>query len=471
MADVHSSLDGAWIHFVGPTALRRQAELRGALTAAGVNTDPLDCTDPDGCGVLVFDAVTNELCEFVQEISREGWVRILAISSTAEGLVGSGPWRLLESGASDVFAWDHCAMPAEVAAARFARWWAVDQIVEAEEVAGTLVGRSAEWNRVLRQVVEVAAFTNLSVLLTGESGTGKELVARLIHRLDRRPDKRELVILDCTTVVPTLSGSEFFGHERGSFTGATSSREGVFAVADGGTLFLDEIGELALGLQAELLRVIQEGAYKRVGSNVWQRTQFRLVCATNRDLVEEEQRGAFRRDFYHRIAAWQCHLPSLRERTGDILPLARHFLDQIVSDRSSAEMDLCVQDFLLAREYFGNVRELRQLMERIAHRHVGPGPISVGDVPPEDRTAHTAAATWDGAFAKCVHRALLNGHGLKAITGVARETAIRIALQDAGDNLQQAARVLGVTDRALQMRRAAREMALRSSEGASTHLQ
>jgi transcriptional regulator with GAF, ATPase, and Fis domain len=316
----------------------------------------------------------------------------------------------------------------------------------------------------------VAAFTNLSVLVTGETGTGKELVARLIHRLDRRPDKRELVVLDCTTVVPTLSGTEFFGHERGSFTGATSARDGVFALADGGTLFLDEVGELAVGLQAELLRVIQEGAYKRVGGNVWHRTRFRLVAATNRDLIEEERRGAFRRDFYHRIAAWRCHLPSLRERTGDVLPLARHFLARFTPGGSPPDMDRVVQDFLLGREYPGNVRELRQLAEQLAHRHVGPGAITVGEVPPEEWALCAGAETWaDGAFEQCLHRALVNGVGLKEITGVARETAIRVALRNAGDNLQQASRALGVTDRALQLRRAARGVALRSSAVAATH--
>src|SRR5678816_1272096 len=141
-------------------------------------------------------------------------------------------------------------------------------------------------------------------LIAGESGTGKELVARLIHALDRREPKGPFVVLDCTTVSPELAGSEFFGHERGAFTTAVTAREGAFAMADGGTLFLDEVGELPLTLQAELLRVIQERVYKRVGSNIWKQVNFRLICATNRNLLEEEARGAFRRDFYYRLAAW-----------------------------------------------------------------------------------------------------------------------------------------------------------------------
>src|SRR5690606_31880967 len=135
-----------------------------------------------------------------------------------------------------------------------------------------------------------------------------------------------LVILDCSTIVPELAGSEFFGHERGAFTGALITREGAFALADGGTLFLDEIGELPLHLQVQLLRVIQEGTYKKVGSNTWKSTRFRLICATNRDLSEEVKKGRFRADLFYRIASWTFHLPPLRERKEDILPLALHFL-------------------------------------------------------------------------------------------------------------------------------------------------
>src|SRR5678816_4688946 len=143
-------------------------------------------------------------------------------------------------------------------------------------------------------------------LIAGESGTGKELVARLIHALDRREPKGPFVVLDCTTVSPELAGSEFFGHERGAFTTAVTAREGAFAMADGGTLFLDEVGELPLALQAELLRVIQERVYKRVGSNTWKQADFRLVCATNRDLAAEEAKGNFRLDLFHRIASSRC---------------------------------------------------------------------------------------------------------------------------------------------------------------------
>ena len=133
-------------------------------------------------------------------------------------------------------------------------------------VLGNLVGSGPAWTVTLRQIVEIALFTAAAVLITGESGTGKELVARLLHTLDRRPRKGDLVVLDCTTIVPELAGSEFFGHERGAFTNAVAPRDGAFALADNGTLFLDEIGELPLPLQADLLRVVQDAPYKRAGA-------------------------------------------------------------------------------------------------------------------------------------------------------------------------------------------------------------
>jgi transcriptional regulator with GAF, ATPase, and Fis domain len=320
-----------------------------------------------------------------------------------------------------------------------------------------LVGESRAWKSLLRQVVEAARFTDASVLILGESGTGKELAARLIHTLDPRPQKRDLVVVDCTTIVPELAGSEFFGHERGAFTGAVAARDGAFALTDGGTLFLDEVGDLPLGLQAQLLRVVQEGTYKRVGGNTWQRTNFRLVAATNKDLQQAVASGAFRRDLYYRIAGVTCQLPSLRERTDDILRLARHFMQQLRSDAEAIDLDDLVREYLLSRTYSGNVRDLKQLVSRIVYRHVGSGPITVGDIPEEERPAmESLHDRSDQLFEQAIRRALVSGVGLKDISRAVTEAAIRIAVRDEEGNLQRAARKLGVTDRALQLRRAAR---------------
>ena len=161
------------------------------------------------------------------------------------------------AGAADVLSWEAAGEPAAELAERIDRWATIEELMRSPVVQDDMVGQSRAWVTVLREVVEIAYFTDSAILITGETGTGKELVAHLIHTLDRRPGKRDLVVLDCTTVVPELSGSEFFGHERGAFTHAVATREGAFALADGGTLFLDEVGELPPTLQAELLRVIQ----------------------------------------------------------------------------------------------------------------------------------------------------------------------------------------------------------------------
>jgi transcriptional regulator with GAF, ATPase, and Fis domain len=352
-------------------------------------------------------------------------------------------------------------------AARLERWEAVDGLIASPVVRENLIGTNAAWISLVRQIIELATFTDASVLITGETGTGKELIARLVHTFDLRRQKHQLVILDCTTIVPELSGSEFFGHERGAFTGAFAARDGAFALANRGTLFLDEVGDLPLTLQAELLRVIQEHTYKRVGSNTWQETDFRLVCATNRDLLHEESQGRFRRDFFYRIASWTCRLPPLRERTEDILPLACYFLRQLQTGDEKPAFDEGVCDYLLERAYPGNVRELKQLVSRMSYRHVGPGPITVGDIPDGERpqVEREPEERQGRAFERFIRHMVTTGIGLKEISRVAANTAISIALGETGGNVHSAARLLGVTDRALQMRRAASRHANESGCG------
>jgi len=219
---------------------------------------------------------------------------------------------------------------------------------------------------------------------------------------------------------------------------------------------LDEVGELPLPLQGQLLRVVQERVYKRVGGNNWHRTEFRLVCATNKDLNREVEQKAFRGDFYHRIANWSCQLPPLRERREDILLLGQHFIREFRNGHDEPELSEEVRDYLLTRDYPGNVRELRQCISRIMYRHVGPGPITPGDIPPQERSRATAGkGAWrDATFERCIRLAVTMGAGLKEIGRVAEDTAVNIAIADHAGNLQRAASSLGVTDRALQLRRA-----------------
>jgi transcriptional regulator with GAF, ATPase, and Fis domain len=446
-----------WHHTFDQYAAASSCAAVEELTAAGIKLGPFDADEPCHTGLLFFGEITQPFCEFVREVSRNGLVRILAITTAQAPPPSGDTWQLLRCGASDVLRWSACAEPARQVAARLERWSAVDRLVNSPLVRNNLVGRSRAWIAMLRQVVELASFTDSPVLIVGESGTGKELVARLVHSLDPRPRKRDLVVLDCTTVVRELSGSEFFGHERGAYTGATGPRDGAFALAHRGTLFLDEVGELPPPLQAQLLRVVQEGTYKRVGGNAWNSTEFRLVCATNRELLADVAAGRFRADLYYRIASVICSLPPLRDRPEDVLPLFHHFLAELRPDTEPPELDEPVREYLLRREYPGNVRDLKQLAARVAYRHVGPGPITVGDLPENERPAGSVAEeSWrDAAFETSIRRALARGVGLKEIGKLATESAIRIALDEEEGNLQRAAQLLGVTDRALQMRKAA----------------
>ena len=451
----------AWLHSVGIADADSSPPVAESLARRGIELGRLNTDAPAPLGLLFLGLVTPAHCQLIREWSNDGLNRVLVVARDRSVVAGGGAWQLLHAGASDVLVYDDLPDPPEAIAARLERWRAIDDLLVSPVVREELVGRSRAWTALLRQVIEVARFTAAPVLLLGETGTGKEQIARLIHTLDQRPEKGDLVVLDCTTIVPELAGSEFFGHERGAFTSAVASRDGAFALADGGTLFLDEVGELAPPLQAQLLRVVQEQTYKRVGSNTWRHTDFRLVCATNRDLLTEESQGTFRRDLFYRIAGWVCRLPPLRERTEDIIPLVQHFMRRIRPDRPPPELHPAVREYLLLRDYPGNVRDLKQLATRMMYRHVGPGPITVGDIPEEERPrSGIGPAAWpDTSFEQAIRRALVLGAGIRDIRRIAEDTAVRIATLDEGGNLQRAAQRLGVTDRALQLRRAARRPA------------
>jgi hypothetical protein len=242
----------AWVALRDWSGSVSTAQVYAALRTAGITdagAEPSAATH----GVLLFGEVTPALIIDLHELSRGGRQPVLAVVAAANALADGVVWQLLAAGAADVLAWDGSQHPASDIAARLERWLVVEDLQHTQEVRDTLIGDSQVWQSTLRQVAEASHFTTAPVLITGESGTGKELVARMIHALDPRPDRGEFVVLDCTTVVPTLSGSEFFGHEKGAFTGAVAARDGAFALADQGTLFLDEISELQLPLQVRLL--------------------------------------------------------------------------------------------------------------------------------------------------------------------------------------------------------------------------
>ncbi len=229
---------------------------------------------------------------------------------------------------------------------------------------GAVLGCSRAIYDVLSEVRKVAP-TEAAVLIHGETGTGKELIAHAIHAQSGR-HAHPLVKVNCAAIPAALMESEFFGHERGAFTGATARREGRFAIADGGTIFLDEVGELPLELQPKLLRVVQEGEFEPVGSSDTRRVDVRIIAATNRDLKKEVREGRFREDLYYRLDVFPISLPPLRERGDDLLVLAQAFLDRFAqrSGRYFRRLDEAAAARLRAYDWPGNVRELQNVIER-----------------------------------------------------------------------------------------------------------
>jgi transcriptional regulator with GAF, ATPase, and Fis domain len=436
-----------------------EAEVRARLDAVGVQLVP---QQQSPFGILIFNEPSDRILTLLQQASRQS-ERILAV---AAGSAKDVPvWRLLDAGATDALAWDDAGVTARQIGSKLARWAEINRLVHCTLSEGVLVGHSAAWLALVRRVIEAASYSTAPILLTGESGTGKELLARLVskvtHVCNGSTVRRDLVTVDCGTLVPELSGSEFFGHERGAFTGAHVARDGAFSLADGATLLLDEIGEIPLPLQPQILRCIQEGTYKKLGSNVWQKSKFRLVSATNCDLERLVKRRHFRLDLYHRIAGYVFHTPALHKRREDILPLVTHFLYKLLG-RPPPELDVHMRDYLVNRDYSGNVRELFQLVQRIAARYSGSGPITAGDLPEEDRPANFAfALAWPNErFKKSISEAVLLGTSLRQITQTTTETAIRAAMESENGNTRRAAMRLGITDRAIQMRRASGQLVL-----------
>jgi len=229
-----------------------------------------------------------------------------------------------------------------------------------------LVGQSATMRQVFRSIGQVAA-TDLNVLITGATGTGKELVARALHRHSARAS-RPFVALNTAAIPAELLESELFGHEAGAFTGAVKRHAGRFEQAEGGTLFLDEIGDMPLTLQTRLLRVLAENEFYRVGGRELIRASVRVVAATHQDLEAKVAQGAFRADLLHRLAVVRLHLPPLRERPEDILPLSNAFLADLGRGfaRPPAGVSLEARERLLGYAWPGNVRELRNILERAA---------------------------------------------------------------------------------------------------------
>jgi DNA-binding NtrC family response regulator len=367
---------------------------------------------------------------------KERWPEMEAIMLTAHGSIETAIQAMRQG------AYDYLTKPFQlpeleihvqkayekVRLARRERQW-VEQL-RYESPRYRLVGSSPGLQRVLRLIEKVAP-TDSTVLVRGASGTGKELVARALHQNSPRRD-RPLVTINCAALQETLLESELFGHEKGAFTGALQAKAGLYEVAEGGTLFIDEVAEMAAGLQAKLLRVLEDGHYRRVGGTQETHADVRVVAATNKRLEEEMKTGRFREDLYYRLAVVTIELPALRERPQDIPELVEHFLTTRQVGPTRCRID---PEALTALERYGwpgNVRELANVLERaqiLAEDHV----ITPDDLPDSLVDAAPAAAVGGDP----VH-----------LREVERRHVLEV-LQEHKGNKVQAARALGVSRRAL----------------------
>ncbi len=288
-----------------------------------------------------------------------------------------------------------------------------------------LIGESPAMREVYR-LIERAGPSDKAILICGESGTGKELVARALHKNSPRADK-PLVTINCTALSETLLESELFGHVKGAFTGATVAKPGLFEIADGGTLFIDEIGDMPAPMQAKLLRVLEDGTFRRVGSLQERRVDVRVISATHRDLERMVQEGRFRDDLYYRINVMSISLPPLRERTGDLPLLVSHFLGP------DWKIEKDALDALERYHWPGNVRQLINVIERakiLADGHV----VTLDDLP---REVTSAASAQSSPVEKS-----------GTLAAIERARVIE-ALQQAKGNKTRAAMALGITRRSL----------------------
>lgn len=299
--------------------------------------------------------------------------------------------------------------------------------------------------RELRQLIQTVAPTDATVLILGESGTGKELIAGAIHSLSRR-EGQNYVRINCAAIPETLLESELFGHEKGAFTGAHRTKRGYVEEADGGTIFLDEIGDMSRPLQAKLLRFLEDGSFTRVGGTQELRVNVRLIAATNRNIVDAIRKDDFREDLFHRLNVMQFRPPPLRERGADVLLLAQHFLRGFNARlaKSIQGISAAAGDALMAHSWPGNIRELRNVIERAVILEAAPE-IQPGSLP-------------DFEVESRLRRPELNRTGGDSTLGdhvIAFERdLIHSAVQQSGGDLPAAAAQLGLSLPALRFRMA-----------------
>ncbi len=305
------------------------------------------------------------------------------------------------------------------------------------DIARSLIGQHPAIVH-LRQLIERVAQADVTVLITGESGTGKEVVARSIHAMSPRR-RRAFVPVNCAAIPHDLLESEMFGHERGAFTGASGHRQGLFSMASAGTIFLDEIGEMPLALQAKLLRVLEDGVIRPVGSDRGFQVDARVIAASNNDLAAAVKKGTFREDLFYRLQVVPIVIPPLRERRSDIPLLVDHFLDRVLA-RSPGRHLTVTRDAMVhlwSYDWPGNVRELENMVERLVIMCESDA-IDVPILPP-NLVSNTRMAQ-----AQVPEKIPETGLNLNALVRELEGRLINEALKQTGGNKQAAARLLGL---------------------------
>jgi two-component system nitrogen regulation response regulator NtrX len=313
----------------------------------------------------------------------------------------------------------------------------------AVEVRHQMIGDSQGLRQVMAAVGR-AAPTNATVLIQGESGVGKELVARTIHRNSLRSRER-FVQVNCAAIPEELIESELFGHEKGSFTGATEKQVGKFEQADRGTIFLDEVGDMSAKTQAKVLRVLQEGEVERLGSARTIKVDVRVIAATNKNLEEEIEKGRFREDLYFRLAVIPIHVPALRERPGDIPLLVRHYMDTFSRENNTRPKRItpAALDALQRYRWKGNIRELKNTVERMIIM-TGGDTIDVADLPGTVRSpSNHAPATPAPAPARAPENDAMKPGTLREFKENAERAFLVSKLRENGWNISKTAEVIG----------------------------
>ncbi len=404
------------------TALRETMKRFGFSPT--VYSNPVDALAKENLGnyaLIITDMKMPKMTgiEFLQEIRKKGlFVPVIVITGfgTVESAVDA-----MKLGATD-----YIMKPVSFDSLKRI----IERIIPVE--GSDLVAESTVMKNLMSIIKEVAK-SDITVLLTGESGTGKEIIARTIHKHSNR-NLKPFVAVNCAAISESLLESELFGHEKGAFTGAVERRLGKFELANGGTLLLDEISEMAYSLQAKLLRAIQEREIDRIGGKSPVRLDVRIIATTNKDLMSEVKKGSFREDLYYRLNVFPVRIPPLKERKEDIIPLAEFFL-QGLSRKMGKIFTLSAEfrQYLLGKEWAGNVRELENFMYRTAV--ISPSEV----LTPPDEGPVVAGAQPQPVFSARTG----------SLKDVERDLIIK-TLRETGNNRTKAAAVLGVSVRTIR---------------------